>query len=86
MFCKATKLLQNPFEKLLLEQHPDCVVSDLFYPWTYDSTVKFEIPRIVFNGSGFFSLCAAECMRLGEIKMIRLQITNLYLFSMAFYV
>ncbi|GAU19889.1 hypothetical protein TSUD_94940 [Trifolium subterraneum] len=64
MFCKATKLLQNPFEKLLLEQHPDCVVSDLFYPWTYDSTVKFEIPRIVFNGSGFFSLCAVECMRL----------------------
>ncbi|CAJ2650215.1 unnamed protein product [Trifolium pratense] len=65
-FCKATKLLQEPLEKLLLEQNPDCVVSDLFLPWTYDSTVKFEIPRIVFNGCGFFSLCAVECMRLYE--------------------
>jgi len=57
----ATKLLQEP-----LEQHPDCVVSDMFYPWTIDSAAKFGIPRLVFHGTCFFSLCAEECMRLYE--------------------
>jgi len=67
MFLKATKLLlQEPLEKLLLEQHPDCVVADMFYPWTTDSAAKFGIPRLVFHGISFFSLCATECMRLYE--------------------
>jgi UDP-N-acetylglucosamine:LPS N-acetylglucosamine transferase len=65
-FWKATKLLQDPFEELLLEQHPDCVVADVFFPWTTDSAAKFGIPRLVFHGTGFFSLCTTECVRLYE--------------------
>ncbi|CAJ2650216.1 UDP-glycosyltransferase 73B3-like protein [Trifolium pratense] len=66
-FWKATKLLlQEPFEKLLLEQIPDCVVADVFFPWTTDSAAKFQIPRLVFHGTCFFSLCATECIRLYE--------------------
>ncbi|KAK7362597.1 hypothetical protein VNO77_04714 [Canavalia gladiata] len=65
-FCEATKLLQEPFEQLLLEQQPDCVVADMFYPWTADSAAKFGIPRLEFHGTGFFSLCLMECIRLYE--------------------
>ncbi|MED6132866.1 hypothetical protein PIB30_022778 [Stylosanthes scabra] len=65
-FFKATSLLQQPFEKLLLEQHPHCIVADAFYSWATDSASKFGIPRIVFHGTCFFSLCASECMGLYE--------------------
>ncbi|KAK2434231.1 hypothetical protein P8452_31413 [Trifolium repens] len=66
-FWKATKiLLQDPFEKLLFEQNPDCVIADVFFPWTTDSAAKFGIPRLVFHGTGFFSLCTTECVRLYE--------------------
>ncbi|KAF7810996.1 scopoletin glucosyltransferase-like [Senna tora] len=63
-FFKAANMLQQPFEQLLLQHHPDCVITDVFFPWTTDSAAKFEIPRIVFHGTGSFALCAAECMRL----------------------
>ncbi|RDY05043.1 Scopoletin glucosyltransferase, partial [Mucuna pruriens] len=63
-FFKATRLLQEPFEQLLLQQRPDCVVADMFFPWATDSAAKFGIPRLVFHGISFFSLCASELMRL----------------------
>ncbi|CAK8577456.1 unnamed protein product [Lathyrus sativus] len=63
-FCLATNLLQEQLEELLLEQNPDCVVADMFFPWVTDSAHKFGIPRLVFHGYCFFSLCATECMRL----------------------
>ncbi|KAL9325163.1 hypothetical protein ACSQ67_005808 [Phaseolus vulgaris] len=65
-FHKATTLLQEPFEQLLRDQHPNCVVADMFFPWTTDSAAKFGIPRLVFHGMSFFSLCAYEVMRLYE--------------------
>ncbi|TKY59058.1 Scopoletin glucosyltransferase [Spatholobus suberectus] len=65
-FFKATTLLQEPFEQLLLHQHPNCVVADVFFPWATDSAAKFGIPRLVFHGTSFFSLCATEAMRLYE--------------------
>ncbi|KAF7810997.1 scopoletin glucosyltransferase-like [Senna tora] len=63
-FIKATEMLQQPLEQLLLQHHPDCLISDMFFPWTVDSAAKFGIPRIVFHGTGSFSLCATECVRL----------------------
>ncbi|CAJ2650213.1 scopoletin glucosyltransferase-like [Trifolium pratense] len=65
-FLKATNLLQEPLEELLHEQQPDCIVADMFFPWTTDSAAKFGIPRLVFHGISYFSLCATECMRLYE--------------------
>ncbi|KAL1352528.1 hypothetical protein HN51_016522 [Arachis hypogaea] len=65
-FFHATSLLQKPFEELLLEQHPHCVIADAFYSWATDSASKFGIPRIVFHGTCFFSLCASDCMGLYE--------------------
>ncbi|MED6132872.1 hypothetical protein PIB30_022784 [Stylosanthes scabra] len=62
-FMKATMLLQHPFEEMLQELHPDCVVADMFFPWATDSAAKFGIPRIVFHGLGFFPLCVSACIR-----------------------
>ncbi|KAJ6948948.1 scopoletin glucosyltransferase-like [Populus alba x Populus x berolinensis] len=49
-FIKATTLLQAPFEKVLQECHPDCIVADVLFPWATDAAAKFGIPRLVFHG------------------------------------
>ena len=63
-FFEATTLLQEPLEKILQKSLPDCLVADMFFPWATDSAAKFGIPAILFHGTGFFSLCASECLRL----------------------
>ncbi|XP_038715477.1 scopoletin glucosyltransferase-like [Tripterygium wilfordii] len=65
-FMKATTMLQEPLEQLLEEARPDCIVSDMFFPWSTDAAAKFGIPRLVFHGTGFLSLCVIECLRLYE--------------------
>ncbi|CAL0331305.1 unnamed protein product [Lupinus luteus] len=64
IFFKGAELLKEGFEQQLSLQNPDCVVSDMFFTWTTDSTAKFGIPRIVFYGFSFFSMCAYECVTL----------------------
>ncbi|XP_015950322.1 scopoletin glucosyltransferase [Arachis duranensis] len=66
LFFEATRFLQEPFERLLIQHNPDCVVSDMFYPWTTDSAAKFGIPRIMFHGTNFFFMCVSESTRLYE--------------------
>ncbi|CAJ1939538.1 unnamed protein product [Sphenostylis stenocarpa] len=63
-FCMATGLLQDPLEQLLLKERPNCIVANIFFPWAIDATAKFGIPRLVFHGNGFFSLCADTCTML----------------------
>ncbi|KAI3445960.1 hypothetical protein Pfo_002625 [Paulownia fortunei] len=63
-FVEALALLQEPVERLLQELHPNCLVSDIFLPWTTDSAAKFGIPRLVFHGTSCFALCASEHMQL----------------------
>ncbi|KAM7474879.1 hypothetical protein LguiB_022122 [Lonicera macranthoides] len=60
----STTLLQEPFEKLLGELHPDCLVADMFFPWATRSAAKFNIPRLVFHGTSLFAMCASASMRL----------------------
>ncbi|OIV94300.1 hypothetical protein TanjilG_19306 [Lupinus angustifolius] len=64
VFFKSTELLQEGFEQQLSLQHPDCVVSDMFFTWTSDSSAKFNIPRIVFHGISLFSMCVSICMAI----------------------
>ncbi|XP_043705285.1 scopoletin glucosyltransferase-like [Telopea speciosissima] len=61
-FFKDINMLQQPFEEILQEQRPDCVVADMFFPWATDVAGKFGIPRIVFHGSSFFSLCVQDSL------------------------
>ncbi|KAF7127309.1 hypothetical protein RHSIM_Rhsim11G0161500 [Rhododendron simsii] len=54
---KATELLQQPFENLLEEDSPDCLVADLFFPWASEVATKRGIPRLIFHGIGAYALC-----------------------------
>ncbi|KAL6209808.1 hypothetical protein ACLB2K_020747 [Fragaria x ananassa] len=65
LFMAAMKL-QDPLRKLLSETKPkpDCLVSDRLYPWTANVTDGLGIPRIVFDGSGCFSQCVEESLRV----------------------
>ncbi|GFP84592.1 scopoletin glucosyltransferase [Phtheirospermum japonicum] len=63
-FIEALYLLQEPFEKILQELSPSCLISDTFLPWTNNSAAKLGIPRLVFHGTSCFALCAAEQMYL----------------------
>ncbi|XP_015892856.3 UDP-glucose flavonoid 3-O-glucosyltransferase 7-like [Ziziphus jujuba] len=58
-FFKATTMLENQLERLIHEHHPHCLVADVFFPWATDVAARFGIPRLVFHGIGFFSLCAS---------------------------
>ncbi|KAK8636449.1 hypothetical protein V6N13_124195 [Hibiscus sabdariffa] len=63
-FFTATDLFQQPFEQLMQECKPDCIVVDLFFVWATDTAHKFGIPRLMFNGSGFLSLCISDSINL----------------------
>ncbi|KAI3887469.1 hypothetical protein MKX03_033564, partial [Papaver bracteatum] len=53
-FFSSVGMLQQPFEKLLEEHHPDFVVADMFLAWTTEAAAKFGIPRLVFHGTNIF--------------------------------
>ncbi|GAB4838714.1 hypothetical protein Ancab_028257 [Ancistrocladus abbreviatus] len=63
-FIAATTMLRSPLEQLLEDSRPDCLVADMFLPWTTDAAAKFNIPRLVFHGTNCFYLCASEVLRL----------------------
>ncbi|GFY89577.1 UDP-glucosyltransferase 73B2 [Actinidia rufa] len=63
---KAAEMLQQPFEKLLEEDCPDCLVADVFFPWATEVASKFGIPRLVFHGTSAQALCVHHVMHLQE--------------------
>ncbi|KAF6151509.1 hypothetical protein GIB67_016321 [Kingdonia uniflora] len=60
---QATMLPIKPIQQMLLDHIPNCIVPDMFCPWTVDFAVELGIPRIVFQGSSYFLLCAQYSMR-----------------------
>nr|AWD73588.1 flavonoid glycosyltransferase [Albuca bracteata] len=50
--------LREPFKDSLARLRPDCIVSDMFLPWTADEAAERGMPRLVFHGSNFFTQCA----------------------------
>ncbi|KOM26644.1 hypothetical protein LR48_Vigan303s006600 [Vigna angularis] len=63
-FFMATTKLQPQLEHLLLQHHPHCLIASAFFPWASQSAAKFNIPRLLFHGTGVFAMCASECLRL----------------------
>ncbi|XP_016444991.1 UDP-glycosyltransferase 73C4 [Nicotiana tabacum] len=64
-FFDATKKLQPQVEDLLQELNPspNCLISDMCFPWTTNVAQKFNIPRIVFHGMCCFSLLCLHNLR-----------------------
>ncbi|XP_043699200.1 UDP-glycosyltransferase 73C3-like [Telopea speciosissima] len=57
-FYNATSMLQPALEHSLqeIEPRPSCIISDMTFPWTSHTALKFGIPRIFFNGMSCFTL------------------------------
>ncbi|GAB4839315.1 hypothetical protein Ancab_028842 [Ancistrocladus abbreviatus] len=60
---RAIEMAQPEIEGLLNKCNPDCIVSDVLYPWTVDVALKLGIPRLAFSGSCFFSDCVSHCIQ-----------------------
>ncbi|KAF3438992.1 hypothetical protein FNV43_RR17267 [Rhamnella rubrinervis] len=58
--------LREPIEQLLRDVPSDCIVADMFFPWTLDVANDLGIPRLAFRGTSYFSLCAEHCVRIHE--------------------
>ncbi|KAI3413105.1 Glycosyltransferase [Psidium guajava] len=65
-FMRALTMLDRQLELLIDKLAPDCLISDMFYPWTAEVAAKCGIPRLVFHGTSAFSLAAEECVKLYE--------------------
>ncbi|KAK2361236.1 soyasapogenol B glucuronide galactosyltransferase [Trifolium repens] len=60
---RGIMMLQHQIEVMLHDLQPDCIVSDMTYPWTVESAAKLNIPRIYFYSSSYFSNCASYFVR-----------------------
>ncbi|MED6148558.1 Soyasapogenol B glucuronide galactosyltransferase [Stylosanthes scabra] len=54
--------LPPEIEKLFEELEADCIVSDMFHPWTVDAAAKLGVPRIVFYAASCLSRCAVHSL------------------------
>ncbi|KAJ6849578.1 scopoletin glucosyltransferase-like [Iris pallida] len=62
-FIAGLNSLKSSFERLLVEHRPDCIISDVFYPWTGDLAAEHGIPRIAFHGTGSFVFSVGAAIR-----------------------
>ncbi|KAF3435443.1 hypothetical protein FNV43_RR22532 [Rhamnella rubrinervis] len=61
-FCKATTMLGPQLDLLLKRHRPDCLVADMLFTWSSDVAGRYGIPRLIFHGTCYFSLCASLCV------------------------
>ncbi|KAJ3685186.1 hypothetical protein LUZ61_014350 [Rhynchospora tenuis] len=59
-FIQGFNLLEEPLEQTIINIKPDAIVSDSFYPWSFDVAARHGIPRIVFKGEGVMARCIGE--------------------------
>ncbi|CAJ1809076.1 unnamed protein product [Sphenostylis stenocarpa] len=56
-------IVKDQIEFLFQELQPDCLVTDMLYPWTVESAAKLGIPRLYYYSSSYFSTCATYFIR-----------------------
>ncbi|KAJ6838574.1 scopoletin glucosyltransferase-like [Iris pallida] len=66
-FFNAVSRLREQFDWVLRELLPDYVVTDGYFPWTYDAAAELGIPRLVFHGVSFFSLCLNDSVHRNRL-------------------
>ncbi|KAG6710588.1 hypothetical protein I3842_05G009000 [Carya illinoinensis] len=70
-FFDALSLLQHPLENLIQELRPHALVADMFFPWATDLASEYGVPRLIFHGTSFFSMCAmGSIMRYNPHKTV----------------
>ncbi|ESQ53724.1 hypothetical protein EUTSA_v10025048mg [Eutrema salsugineum] len=62
-FFLSTSFFKDQLEKFLETTRPDCLIADMFFPWATEAAEKSRVPRLVFHGTGYFSLCAGYCIK-----------------------
>ncbi|KAK9158701.1 hypothetical protein Scep_005275 [Stephania cephalantha] len=63
-FFSGVEMLRPRLEESLAETDPkpNCLISDVFLPWTSTVAAKLDIPRIAFHGTGCFSLTCMDIL------------------------
>ncbi|KAL1215792.1 UDP-glycosyltransferase 73B3 [Cardamine amara subsp. amara] len=69
-FFMSTRFFKDQLEKLLETTRPDCLIADMFFPWATEAAEKYNVPRLVFHGTGYFSLCSEYCIRVHNPQKI----------------
>lgn len=61
-FFVAISMIRQEVEQIIekLTPKPNCLISDMGFPWTAQIAQKFHIPRIVFHGTCCFSLLCSH--------------------------
>ncbi|XP_066367836.1 scopoletin glucosyltransferase-like [Miscanthus floridulus] len=68
-FHGARLLLREPFDRFLVENRPDAVVTDSFFNWSADAAAEHGVPRIAFLGSSLFSrACSGTTVRNNPVE------------------
>ncbi|KAK6784681.1 hypothetical protein RDI58_018136 [Solanum bulbocastanum] len=60
----ALSLLQKPMEDKIRELRPDCIFSDMYFPWTVDIAEELHIPRILYNLSAYMCYSIMHNLKL----------------------
>ncbi|KAK1392433.1 scopoletin glucosyltransferase-like [Heracleum sosnowskyi] len=55
-------LLRKPMEDFIRKLSPNCIFSDMFYPWTADLANELNIPRLMFYPSSFLYHCVTHSL------------------------
>nr|GEW90507.1 soyasapogenol B glucuronide galactosyltransferase-like [Tanacetum cinerariifolium] len=50
---RGMMMLQKPMEQMIRDLVPDCIFSDMFFPWTVELADELNIPRLLFYPSCF---------------------------------
>ncbi|KAG7943659.1 hypothetical protein I3843_15G052900 [Carya illinoinensis] len=70
-FFAAVNKLQQPMEELLkdMESSPSCILADKNLLWTTDVAGKFNIPILLFDGTGCFNLLCCQSLHASQVHL-----------------
>ncbi|OIV92868.1 hypothetical protein TanjilG_01002 [Lupinus angustifolius] len=61
--AQGLSMLEEEMEQLFEDLEADCIVTDMFYPWTADAAAKLGIPRLIFLGGSYLAHSAQHSVK-----------------------